>query len=173
MIHFRAFDLVSCYLVALFSRKSPTAWLINTIINIIIVATTITSPWNRLYPLEIAKFPIPPAPNAPAIVVKPIKLIIVREEARIKLGNPSFKYTRKIISNGVHPMAIEASITPLSTSNKANCTCREKNGTVAITSGTIAPGIPIVVPTINLVNGINNIAKIINGIERNKFTTFI
>ena len=68
-------------------------------------------------------------------------------------------------------MAIEASITPLSTSNKANCTCREKNGTVAITSGTIAPGIPIVVPTMNLVNGINNIAKMINGIERNKFTT--
>ena len=40
-----------------------------------------------------------------------------------------------------------------------------------MTSGTIAPGIPIVVPTINLVNGINNIAKMINGIERNKFTT--
>jgi len=88
-------------------------------IKITLVATNVTSIWFRLYPRAIARLPKPPPPIAPAIVVNPIRLIIVTEETRIIEGNPSFKYTQKIISKGEEPIASAASITPGSTSNNA------------------------------------------------------
>ena len=55
------------------------------------VATSVTSLLKRLYPYEIAVLPKPPAPIAPAIAVKPIKLIIVTVETRASSDLASFK----------------------------------------------------------------------------------
>jgi len=50
-----------------------------------IVAIRVTSLLNRLYPYEIAVLPNPPAPIAPAIAVKPIRLITVTVETRAQV----------------------------------------------------------------------------------------
>ena len=110
--------------------------------------------------------PNPPPPTAPAIAVSPITLIIVDAETLNRLGSPSLKYTRVIISQGVDPIAKAASITPGSTSSKAISTCLAKKGIVPAIIGTAAADGPIDVPTIQRVTPTSKANRMIKGIDR-------
>ena len=104
----------------------------------------------------MAKLPMPPAPTAPAMVVRPIRLIAVTVTTRIRSGTASCRYTRKIMPSLLLPMAVAASTLPGSTPASATSTCLVKKGAV---------------PTMKRVSGIRKISRITKGIERKMLVT--
>ena len=67
----------------------------------------------------MAKSPRPPAPTTPAMAVRFSRLMAVMVVPRAMEATLSFRYTRKMISKGLEPMAKAASIKPGSSSAKA------------------------------------------------------
>ena len=72
----------------------------------------------------MAKLPMPPAPTAPAIVVRPMRLMAVTVVTRISSGTASCRYTRKISPSVPEPMLRAASTLPSFTPASATSTWR-------------------------------------------------
>ena len=89
-----------------------------------------------------AAFPNPPPPMEPAIAEYPTRLIIVNVSPWINAGSASGIITLNIISFVVAPIALEASISPSSTSFSAPSIILAIKGADPNESGTINDTLP-------------------------------